>query len=151
MCTYCPAGYNCNVTGISEYQLHPCPLYKFCLPNALNNVSATPAYSSMHDCPAGYYGNATKLTEKFGCLLCPAGSWCDPATSTTPIACTPGTECLEGSELEVTCQGGYYCNATTTFAKTDCPVNNFCFPGVGESTRCAAGVICPVNTLAGTK
>jgi hypothetical protein len=153
MCTYCPAGYNCNTTAISEYQLHPCDSGYFCLPNALNDLtSGNDEYKSRHQCPMGYYSTNTKLTDKFSCEVCPAGYYCDPTiSSTTPQVCTSAQECVQGSELEVTCPGGYYCNTTTNFQREDCPVNYFCHPGVGEATSCPAGVICPINTLAGTK
>lgn len=114
--------------------------------------TATPEYVSRYQCPLGFYGDSTKLTEKAGCVVCPAGSYCDPTiSSTTPQTCTSGQYCPEGSELETTCRGGYYCNTTTNFQETDCPVNYYCFPNVGAATDCAAGVICPINTKAGTK
>jgi len=65
MCTYCPAGYDCATTGISEYSLHPCPLGYYCLPNALNDASIT--VKSLHQCPLGMYGDKTKLTAEDGC------------------------------------------------------------------------------------
>lgn len=76
MCTYCPAGYDCDEEGIAEYQLHSCPLGSYCLPNALNSAAAaTLEYKSLHQCPLGMYGEKTRLTAENGCSVCPAGKY----------------------------------------------------------------------------
>jgi hypothetical protein len=153
MCTYCPAGYNCNEEGISEFQLYSCSLGYFCLPNALNSATgATYPYVSLHKCPLGYYGTKTRLTSYDSCTICPAGFYCDPSiSSTSPQGCSSGNYCPEGSELEITCAGGQYCNSTTNYQQTICPVNFRCYPATGTPIACAAGVICPVGSLRGTK
>lgn len=153
MCSYCPAGYNCNTTAITEYQLHPCPLGYYCLPNALNDLVNTDSeYQSLHKCPNGTYGAKTGLTTENGCNTCPAGSYCDPAISPTePQTCTAGNYCPEGSELETTCAGGKYCNSTNNYQQSTCPVNYKCESGTGVAIECAAGVICPAGSRRGTK
>jgi hypothetical protein len=158
MCTYCPAGYHCDATNITNYELRKCEIGYFCLPNALND-DTTNKYKSKHQCPLGTYGASTGLTSKLSCTVCPAGSYCDPSiSSTTPQTCTGGNYWPEGSELQTTWAGGYYCRTDTNFQQTQCPVNHYCESGTENPTACAAGVICPgptnstsPGTLAGKK
>ena len=153
MCTYWPAGYDWNALGITEYQLYPCVIGYYCLPNALNDLTNTPAnYVSKNKCPLGTYGAKTKLTDKTGWTTCPAGYYCDPSiSSTTPTVCTGGNNCPEGSDIQITCIGGDYWNTGNNFQQTICPVNYYCYPGVENQVRCPAGVICPVGSLTGNK
>lgn len=151
MCLTCPAGTNCDATGITEYQLYKCPIGYYCLPNSLNDLTNS-HYKSLHKCPLGTYGAKNSLVAKDGCTICPPGKYCDPAiSSTVPTSCTDGNYCPEGSELQITCAGGQYCNGVTNYQQVDCPVNYRCESGTGTPTRCAAGVICPVRSLRGTK
>ena len=153
MCTYWPAGYDWNALGITEYQLYPCAIGYYCLPNALNDLTNTPAnYISKNKCPLGTYGAMTKLTDQTGWTTCPAGYYCDPSiSSTTPTVCTGGNNCPEGSDIQITCIGGDYWNTGNNFQQTICPVNYYCYPGTENPTRCPAGVICPSGSLTGTK
>jgi|JI10StandDraft_1071094.scaffolds.fasta_scaffold418620_1 hypothetical protein len=41
MCGVCPAGYDCNVTGISDYEAYPSEPGYYCNPNSVS-VDKTP-------------------------------------------------------------------------------------------------------------
>ena len=153
MCTYWPAGYDCNAEGITEYQLYPWAIGYYWLPNALNDLTNTPKnYISKNQWPLGTYGAKTKVVDKTGCTTWPAGYYCDPSiSSTTPKVCTGGNYCPEGSDIQITCIGGKYWNTATNFQQTTWTLNYYCYPGTENPSRWAAGVICPAGTLKGTK
>jgi hypothetical protein len=152
-CTYCPAGYDCADTGITEYTQFACEIGHFCIPNGLNGGTAgNGEYVSKHQCPDGFYGNRTGLTSYDSCTTCPKGKYCENSLSTiTPQDCVGGEYCPEGSELPITCEGGFYCNTDTVFQEVICPVNNYCESGFTDPILCADGVICPEGSLRGTK
>ena len=144
MCTYCPAGYDCNTTGITEYTQYPCAQGYYCIPNGMNggDNATNGAYVSKHLCPDGYYGNRTGLTAYDSCTICPAGFYCNKTIDPiNPQTCNGGDYCPEGSELNITCKGGYYCNSTVNFQETQCPVNHYCESNTELPTECAAGVV----------
>lgn len=107
-CKVCPAGYFCNTTKITTYALYECPIGYYCLTNSYGA-------ESKKKCPPGTYRNVTKGTNLADCFKCPFGYYCSGVDSVTPTRCTAGNECVQGSEIQVTCQAGYYCNTTTNF------------------------------------
>lgn len=113
MCQVCPPGYNCDATGISDYEAYPCEAGYYCVPNSDNPDQGGTSPEKM--CPQGTYLTSTGADNINDCKICPKGLYCDQSNPTTPITCTDGNECQLGSEIEMTCPGGYYCNTGSNF------------------------------------
>lgn len=70
MCQTCPAGYNCNKTGISDYETnHKCQKGHYCVANSDT--------SPEKKCPKGTYLNAEEANKVSDCKQCPKGFYCD--------------------------------------------------------------------------
>jgi len=50
-------------------------------------------------CPQGTYLASPGADNINDCKICPKGKYCDQTDPTTPQDCTPGNECVLGSEI----------------------------------------------------
>ena len=144
-CKPCLAGHYCDVSADTG-TIYPalCSAGTAC-PNS--TVVPTP-------CAAGYYQSSAGSSS---CLVCPSGYYCgDPLGTVTPIACGPGTKCVEksvvpascnpgtyqdssrSSECQV-CREGYYCPEGSSTAMIDCPAGSSCVAGSVTVSPCAVG------------
>eukprot|EP00762_Andalucia_godoyi_P006881 ANDGO_08333.mRNA.1 variant len=135
-CLPCPDSYYCPVSGISVYQVYPCPPGSYCF-----NATTTP-----EPCPAGTYrpiglgGN-----PKNDCLVCPQGQYCPNAGMVSPLNCPAKYYCPSGSSSPQTCLAGGYCPANSG-SSVMCPAGYFCPNGTDNPTLCPAGYYCPNGT-----
>lgn len=130
----------------------PCEVDKYCQANAL--IAGT-------DCPNGYvcttgtpieFPNwlASEMTDYH---LCPKGSYCDNAQTTTTNQCPIGQFMPRfGAELAtdcVLCPSGFFCDTLGTIVPTRCTVGSYCPEGSGDinhsikPTACTPGNYCP--------
>ncbi|CAN0099917.1 unnamed protein product, partial [Heterosigma akashiwo] len=135
-CLPCPAGYFCDEQAISDYRLHPCPAGGYCLNGTTDPIP----------CPAGSYRGALGAARLGDCATCPGGYFCGAEAATgTPIACSQGKWCPEGSTNQTTCPAGYYCSASTE-DPTICPSSYYCPYGTHTPHHCYDGTYCPAGS-----
>ncbi|KAJ8535084.1 hypothetical protein ON010_g13655 [Phytophthora cinnamomi] len=78
-------------------------------------------------CPAGVFGDSTRVTTPACSAPCPKGSYCPEATN-VPILCPAGTFGGEIGLMDARCSGlcpiGYYCQIGT-ITPTPCPAGTY--------------------------
>lgn len=136
-CNSCPAGYQCDLPGVSSFTSFPCPVAYFCeqgqppVPcpmGTASNVSRATSVTDCLQCPATMYcpSNATAIPT----LLCPEGSYCPEGTA-VPVPCSPGYHCAAESAQPLACPPNHYCaNSSTPIV---CPVGHYCSAATGTA------------------
>lgn len=109
-CKVCPAGYACPLgTGGSQSPWVPCSLGHYCpgAPSPGNSTGFTLGTSSFvstssptqFPCPAGTFGNNTRLRSASECTICPNGTFCNGGEAAPSGPCSAGHFCPEGSSV----------------------------------------------------
>mmetsp|Transcript_13452 Transcript_13452/g.20357 ORF Transcript_13452/g.20357 Transcript_13452/m.20357 type:complete len:4776 (+) Transcript_13452:55-14382(+) len=162
----CPPGTWSDVTGLKRKEdCKVCPPGKYCEGGEATDGQDCPTgyycpggtdIAQRHPCPAGTYNPSTRLTNKYDCLACPAGSYCDEGSS-APVVCPAGTyapnlrtrssgptNSTDNSGC-IQCPHGSYCpeNSVEAF---DCGIGNYSAYGQSTCKECPAGRYCPLNT-----
>ena len=113
-CYPCTAGYVCGLGTVNVTQ--ECPQGNFCPPGTSVNDGGTECGTGFV-CPTGSpdqmpcdVGTFTDSPGQFICQDCPAGKYCEPDDSGTPV--------------EKDCEEGYYCPARS-YTPTPCPDGTF--------------------------
>ena len=102
-CLPCPAGYYCNIPGMSDFSSSECPMGYYCL------EGQSPMY-----CAAGTRRIKPGAKNASDCTPCPAKFYCPFGYENIYGApCTSGFFCKEGSKIQSKCIGGYYCPEMT--------------------------------------
>ncbi|XP_029700281.1 zonadhesin [Takifugu rubripes] len=133
-CETCPAGFYCPEQGMT-------------LPVECKRGFYCPSASAtQHPCPAGTYGNASRLTEKWQCSLCDPGMYCKGTGQTFPSGtCAPGFVCVGGASEPAPldspggfpCPSGFFCSAGT-FVPKPCPKGTFSEQkGLVDESQCS--------------
>jgi len=96
-----------------------------------------------HPCPAGTFGNETKIYTKACSSLCPAGYYC-PENTIDPIPCGDGNFCPVESATPTISKVGYYTVGETSTSSSDthsnekiCEHGHYCING--EKKMCPGG------------
>jgi hypothetical protein len=152
-CIGCPAGYLCDVGGMSAPTT--CSTGKYC-PATTSSVT-----NSEVDCPAGTYNDRVNIGSADECIPCPPGQFCIAATAAKPTAspclasffCPYGATAADGYSSDYVfglsaaglCPAGYYCEEGT-IAPTPCPIGKFRATSGGAALTdcavCTAGWYC---------
>ena len=147
-CERCPAGTNCDKTGITDFNNHQCPPGYYCLEDSYQK----------RPCPAGKfrpgkgaiwangkdgkgvtYGK--RFTKEASCFNCPGGFYCPSEATRIPDMCEPGKYCPPDSQFPIDCEPGYYCIAGSS-QQTVCPAAFFCQGGTEVMEKCTFGTYC---------
>ncbi len=173
----CPEGTFGNETGLEDATCSGnCSLGALCPEGSTTNETLCPIgfycpIGSAIFCPGGTFGNETGLSDPtcsgnctagFFCLggstatdsiLCPAGTFCPPASS-NPTPCEFGTFNVNEGETNssacITCPAGFFC-PFTSLPPVICPAGSFCEEGSSSALFClSSGSFCPEGSSAET-
>lgn len=133
-CSICEAGQICRRNQIPQ----DCPLGFYC------PVEAGKALA----CPAGTYGDKTKLIVISDCKDCPAGYLCSQTniTSFKNFSCPLGSYCLSRALVPTSCPAGSYRNITGGRFEQDCydcPAGYYCPQKTIQPIKCTGATHCP--------
>eukprot|EP00981_Chlorochromonas_danica_P012180 scaffold4601_cov146-Ochromonas_danica.AAC.2 len=152
-CGPCPAGYTCEVGNPVPIA---CPRGMYC-----------PKGTAGFDCPIGTYNSLLSRASLDDCLLCPAGYFCNATavTNYTRWPCPLAHYCLIGTADPLPCPAGTYRNAVGAAKQADCfvcpggyyclfesstiiecPAHYYCPSGSSNITICPPGYYCPART-----
>jgi hypothetical protein len=157
-CYSCPAGYFCDVAGMTSGIVNICPAGYFC---PFGSTSGT-----TNICPVGYYcpagspeaiicdgGTYQDTTGQSTCKTCTAGNYC-PFTDGTGLAaqttCPTGYACPDAQmTAPAACLPGEYQDETGKLVCKVCPAGSYCDrQGLSAvSGSCPAGFYCPANQV----
>nr|XP_047130962.1 uncharacterized protein LOC100202447 isoform X1 [Hydra vulgaris] len=143
-CLPCPAGYYCNISGMSDYSYSECPIGFYCLegqgpqycpPGTRRLIPGARNGSDCSPCPAKFY--CPFKSENIYGTPCTSGFFCKIG-SEIPIKCIEGYYCPELTGDPILCPGGFYCSNGTDTPKI-CEFPYYCPPGSSSPQICNLG------------
>ena len=120
-----PSGFDTNFGLRSGVSMLACEPGYYCPPGT--------TFTTEFPCPAGKYSDSDHIRDQEECIICPAGQFCDEASTSSDIqACPGGFFCPAGtsSSTVVPCPVGTYDDESASLQSTDeclnCTLGHFC-------------------------
>lgn len=149
-CDTCPAGTNCNKTGIARHENNLCPPGYYCPDKTFSPIACPsgtwrPNQGGYTAGPIAYARNQSAL--KAGCYYCLPGYYCPKRATAIPEICRSGTYCPRGAKDRTNCPPGHYCRAGSG-KPTPCPKGFYCSGRSEKYFKCSIGTYCPEKSAA---